>query len=133
MAPPHTRSASALVFLALLFAAAAARADEPGPRSVCDVTDQRCTPCWEHYGKSAEEAAQFEACAAPLRAKGLVEACRSRQGAGDKVWFCPEGVRVETRVKGGCGGCALGGEVHAAAIAAIAAACAIAALRRRRS
>jgi hypothetical protein len=132
MAPPRALSASVLVLFSLLFAAAVARADEPGPRPVCDVKDQRCTPCWEHYAKDAEEAARFDACAAPLRTKGLVEACRSRQGAGDKVWFCPEGVKVETKIQGGCAGCALGGEAHAAAIAALAAACAIAALRRRR-
>nr|WP_240807087.1 MYXO-CTERM sorting domain-containing protein [Polyangium spumosum] len=111
-----------------------AAADVPGPRNECDVEGLGCQSCWGHYGDSPSDKEQFELCAAPLREKGLVEACRHRQGAGDSVFFCPAGVKPETRVVGGgCGACASAGAAGGAGMVVFLAGMGIAWARRRRT
>lgn len=126
-------AASITVALALVGAAGAARADVPGPKPVCDASaSPACQVCWQSYGGGGDNPA-FDQCAAPLRDKGFVEACRNRQGAGDNVWFCPQGIKMETKVTGGgCAGCAVSDEGAGGLLALMASMCAIAALRRRR-
>ncbi|MFO0550623.1 MAG: hypothetical protein U0271_19675 [Polyangiaceae bacterium] len=115
----------------MLGLASSARADAPGkPR--CDAEGKDCESCWEHYGS---DHAEFDACAKPLLEKGLVEACRHNQGAGDQVYFCKEGTKVPLRR--GCGACALDaddglGIAHGLFGAALAAAAIIRIRARRR-
>lgn len=80
---------------------------------MCEAEGLNCETCWQHYGASPDDQAAFEACAAPLRAKGYEEGCRHRQGAGDAVFFCPKGVRPETVVSGGgCASCTVSAGEH---------------------
>lgn len=122
---------AASIAVPLTLMSGAARADVPGPKPVCDASvATECKVCWQHYGGGDNSA--FDQCAAPLRDKGFVEACRNRQGAGDNVWFCPQGTKMETKVTGGgCAGCAVSDEGAGGLLALTAAACAVAALRRR--
>ena len=71
-----------VAFVIGLAFATEARADLPGPRPTCDTEGMSCESCWSSYGGEEKDKAAFEACAAPLRAKGLTEGCRHRQGAG---------------------------------------------------
>ncbi len=99
-----------------LLAADVAHADVPGPRNVCDVEGLECQACWRSFGGSPEDEAQFSACAQPLRDKGWAEQCSHRQGAGNQVYFCPQGVAPKTVTRGGgCGAC----EIAAAPSAAV--------------
>ena len=122
------------VFLAVSMSAGAALADVPGPRDECDVEGLGCESCWESYGKGEEDVKAFSECADPKKAKGLVEACRHRQGAGDSVFFCPEGKNVQkVTVGGGCAGCTVGGEGLSGALAALGIGVGLAAMRRRKA
>lgn len=86
-----------------------ARADVPGPRTVCDAENKGCTVCWKSYGGSPDGGSPGDECAKEALAKGLVESCSNRQGAGQNVYYCPAGQKVGTKVVGGCGGCAMPG------------------------
>src|SRR5690349_16934832 len=99
----------ALLTAAVTLIATHAMADVPGPRERCQAEGLGCESCWEHYGQGPEDVARYKACRDPLVAKGFVEGCRERQGAGDTVYFCPPGKKPETKiVGGGCAGCAIG-------------------------
>lgn len=129
------RSVIVLSFLlGVTFSSRAALADVPGPRSECDVEGQGCESCWQHYGESQEDAEAFKKCSEPLVAKGLVEACRHRQGAGDAVYFCPAGTKVGKTVRGGgCGACAMDPGEASTALGAGALGLGLLAMLRRRS
>jgi MYXO-CTERM domain-containing protein len=129
------------VFVAAIFGLALsreARADVPGPRDECETAGLTCEACWESYSSQAEDKSRFEACAAPLREKGLAEGCRHRQGAGDQVYFCANGAKPKLVTRdfgggGGCAGCAVA-ENHGGWAALTFAALALAgAIHRRRS
>jgi MYXO-CTERM domain-containing protein len=125
--------AALLLLAALLTTTSTALADVPGPKPRCDAEGRGCTECWQHYGSSPESEKTFAECRDAATAKGLVEACRHGQGAGDAVFFCPKGVKVETKiVGGGCAGCAVGAGASPGALAVIAAGLGALALRRRR-
>jgi MYXO-CTERM domain-containing protein len=111
-----------------------ALADLPGPRDVCDVEGHGCESCWESYRRDDQaEQEAFKKCTEPLLAKGLVEACRDRQGAGDSVYFCPAGAKIGTKVVGGgCGACSVGSGEISAVLAAGALGVALLAMRRRK-
>jgi MYXO-CTERM domain-containing protein len=126
---------SLLLGLGLSLCSRAALADLPGPRDVCDVEGRGCESCWESYRRDdAAEQEAFKKCAEALRAKGLVEACRDRQGAGDAVYFCPAGAKIGTKVVGGgCGACSVGSGEISAVLAAGALGVGLLAMRRRRA
>lgn len=110
-----------------------ALADIPGPRDECEVEGLGCETCWEHYGSSPGDAAAFKECSEAKKGKGLREACRHRQGAGDSVFFCPEGKSPEKVTKGGgCAGCSVGEGGLSGALAALGLGVGLAALRRRK-
>jgi hypothetical protein len=117
-----TRSAIAVAALGVLWLGGlgVARADVPGPRSVCDAEGRGCVSCWRSYRGADEDKKQYEECARGPKAKGMVEACSNRQGAGDEVYLCPPGANVPMKtVGGGCAGCAVGStplEVGSAAL-----------------
>jgi hypothetical protein len=119
---------------ALLGISSAAQADVPGPKPRCDAEGRGCTECWRPYASNPESQKAFKACRDAAKQKGLGDACHHRQGAGDAVFFCPEGVKVETKiVGGGCAGCAIDAAASPGALAAIAAGFVALALRRRRA
>jgi hypothetical protein len=93
-----------LVSSCLCLGASPARADVPGaPR--CDAEGKGCEACWREYQEKDSE--QFVACRDAALQRGLKEACRHRQGAGDSVYYCPAGTEVKrTSSGGGCAGCA---------------------------
>ncbi|MBK8253763.1 MAG: hypothetical protein IPK82_13985 [Polyangiaceae bacterium] len=98
-------------FLTVVGSFGTARADVPGPREECEVDGLGCEACWQSYGSGEDDQKAFNECAEKLKAKGLSEACRHRQGAGDSVFFCPAGVNAGKTVKGGgCGACSVGSE-----------------------
>lgn len=121
----------------IFVAPAAAMADLPGPRDECEVPETGCEQCWQHYGNGESEQAAYSQCASAAAAKGLKEACRHRQGAGDAVFFCPEGASVPKVTKdvggGGCAGCSVGSAGGWGGVAALGAAVGLAAWRRRRA
>lgn len=128
------RSPLALLVTACLTLTSAASADVPGPKPRCDAEGRGCTECWRHYGSSPDDEKAFAECRDAAKAKGLHEACSHRQGAGDAVFFCPEGVKVETKiVGGGCAGCTIEGAAAPGAMALVAAGLGVLALRRRRA
>jgi len=109
-----------------------ALADLPGPRQECEAEGMGCETCWQHYGQSPEGAEAFAKCRDPLIARGLVEACRNRQGAGDAVFYCKPGVKVETETRGGgCAGCTVGAGEASGAVLALALGIGMLAMRRR--
>jgi MYXO-CTERM domain-containing protein len=111
-----------------------ALADIPGPRDECEVEGSGCEMCWEHYGSGESDANAFKECADAKKAKGFSEACRHRQGAGDAVFFCPEGKSVEKVTRGGgCAGCSVGEGGVTGALAALGIGAALAAVRRRKT
>lgn len=115
-----TLGLSLSVFLAGLLSSGAALADVPGPRDECEVEGLGCELCWEHYSANEEDSKAFNECAEPKKAKGLVEACRHRSGAGDSVFFCPQGKSVEKVTRGGgCAGCTVGEGGLSGALAAL--------------
>lgn len=119
--------------MGLVLLAPAALADVPGPREVCETEGMACESCWQPYG-GPEEQAGFEACKAPLAAKGYVEGCRNRQGAGDSVYFCAPGATPEKVTKGGgCGACTVGSTSTTGAFVAMAIGLGLLAARRRKS
>ena len=129
-----TLGLSLSVFLAVSLSSGAAAADVPGPRDECDVEGLGCESCWQHYGSGEADEKAFTECADAKKAKGLVEACRHRAGAGDSVFFCPEGKGVEKVTKGGgCAGCAVGEGGLSGALAAVGIGLAVAAMRRRKA
>lgn len=124
----------ALSILLGLSLSRAAFADAPGPRTVCDVEGLSCESCWQHYGDDPADVEAFKKCSEPLAAKGLTEACRHRQGAGDAVFFCPAGTKVGTTVRGGgCGACSVGSGEMSAVLAVGALGAALLGLRRRKA
>ncbi|MDI3281836.1 MYXO-CTERM sorting domain-containing protein [Polyangium sp. 15x6] len=124
---------STLLVIAISTFTALAAADVAGPRNVCDADGLDCQKCYWHYGREPGDQTEFEQCAGPLREKGLAEACRHKMGAGDEVFFCPAGVKPETRVVGGgCGGCTTAGAAEGAGLFVFAAGLGIALARRRR-
>ncbi len=129
-----SRAALGLSFLlGVSMISGAALADVPGPRSECDAEGLGCETCWEHYGSSSADAAAFKECSEAKKAKGLTEACRHRQGAGDSVFFCPEGKTVKTVTRGGgCAGCSVGEGGLSGALAALGIGIGLAVFRRRR-
>ena len=127
----HALPRLALV-LALLAAPRTAAADAPGPRPVCKTEGFACEQCWQHYGGGPDEAT-YTSCKDATIAKGLVEACREKQGGGDNVFFCPKGAKVPTRIEYfGCGGCTVGAQPGLGALMVVAAGLAAFVLRRRR-
>ncbi|MDI1428443.1 MYXO-CTERM sorting domain-containing protein [Polyangium sorediatum] len=124
---------STLLVIALSTFTAIAAADVAGPHNVCDVEGLGCQQCYWNYDRDPGDQPNFDRCAGPLREKGLAEACRHKQGAGDVVFFCPAGVKPETRVVGGgCGGCTTAGAAEGAGMLVFAAGLGIAWTRRRR-
>jgi MYXO-CTERM domain-containing protein len=126
------RALSVLALALVVSATAAARADAPGPRSVCGVKGLPCTAC-----PQATDAG-YEACAAAARAGGLVSSCQDYQHEGDGFateYFCPPGTEVRPAndwPRAGCNRCSAGGDTSRGGLALFAAAAAsVAALRRR--
>ncbi|MEZ4302824.1 MAG: hypothetical protein R3B70_48320 [Polyangiaceae bacterium] len=124
---------SLMASLAVSLWSAAALADVPGPREVCDMEDKGCEICWQSYGDSPDDVSAFQKCSEPHTARGLVETCRNRQGAGESVYFCPSGTEPKKTTKGGgCGACTIGdGDLPAGVAAGALAIGLLAALRRR--
>lgn len=120
------------VLVALLVASRAASADVPGPKPHCDAEGHGCAECWRPYAAHPDSQKAFDACQDAAKAKGLVEACGHRQGAGDAVFFCPQGVAVKTKIVGGCAGCALDASAAPDGLGAMAVGLGVLALRRRR-
>src|ERR1700727_1750607 len=100
MTSSRLRVVPAAALLALSLVPRAALAHVPGPRAECDADGHGCAECWKHYGTEADET--FTACEAAAKAKGLVEACRQRQGAGGAIFYCAQRGKGENmNVRGG--------------------------------
>lgn len=136
MTLPGARLSALLALLATTALAPAALADVPGPREVCDAEDLPCVTCWQHYGSDPRAAEAYASCRDQATAKGLVEGCRHRTGAGDTVFFCPPGAKPELKTRwvggSGCRGCAMTSEAPGAATAVVLVGLGIAIIRRRR-
>ncbi|MFT3768719.1 MAG: MYXO-CTERM sorting domain-containing protein [Minicystis sp.] len=131
--PPRVLLLSIAAFTTLLAFSPAASADVPGPRPQCDAEGKGCTLCWHDFGGDPERAKAYEECTAAAKARGLVKACDHGERSGVAEYFCPPGVKVETKiVGGGCAGCAMDAGAAPDVLAAAAAGLGILALRRRR-